>query len=59
MKTYFPLLLMFAVVGLTVGAMLFLSSLLGPKKPNKVKQTPFECGFAPFQLPTDRFYIRF
>jgi len=59
MKTYFPLLLMFAVVGLTVGAMLFLSSILGPKKPNKVKQTPFECGFAPFQLPTDRFYIRF
>src|SRR5262245_57691171 len=59
MKTYFPLLLMFAVVGLTVGAMIFLSTILGPKKPNKVKQTPFECGFAPFQLPTDRFYIRF
>ena len=59
MKTYFPLLLMFAVVGLTVGAMIVLSTILGPKKPNKVKQTPFECGFAPFQLPTDRFYIRF
>jgi NADH-quinone oxidoreductase subunit A len=32
---------------------------LGPKKPNKVKDVPFECGELPFQLPTDRFYVRF
>lgn len=59
MKNYFPLLLMFAVVGATVAAMIFLSTLLGPKKPSKVKNSPFECGFQPFQLPTDRFYVRF
>jgi NADH-quinone oxidoreductase subunit A len=59
MRNYFPLLLMFAVVALVVGAMIFLSTLLGPRKPSKTKNSPFECGFQPFQLPTDRFYIRF
>ena len=50
---------MFAVCGVTVWAIIFLSSLLGPKKSSKVKSSPFECGFAPFQLPTDRFFVRF
>ena len=50
---------MFAVCGVTVWAIIFLSSLLGPKKSNKIKSSPFECGFAPFQLPTDRFFVRF
>lgn len=60
MRNYFPLLLMFAVVAVIVGAIVFLSTLLGPKRRGgKVKDSPFECGFQPFQLPTDRFYIRF
>ena len=50
---------MFVVCGVTVLAIIFLSSLLGPKKPSKVKSSPFECGFLPFQLPTDRFFVRF
>ncbi len=50
---------MFAVCGVTVWAIIFLSSLLGPKKPSRVKSSPFECGFSPFQLPTDRFFVRF
>ena len=24
-----------------------------------MKSSPFECGYQPFQLPTDRFFIRF
>jgi NADH-quinone oxidoreductase subunit A len=59
MRNYFPLLLMFAVVAVIVGAIILLSTLLGPRKRGKVKDSPFECGFQPFQLPTDRFYIRF
>jgi NADH-quinone oxidoreductase subunit A len=59
MKNYFPLLLMFAVVGATLGAIIFLSTRLGPKKPSKVKNSPFECGVQPFQLPPDRFFVRF
>ena len=59
MRNYFPLLLMFAVVAVIVGAIIFLSTLLGPRKRGKIKDSPFECGVQPFQLPTDRFYIRF
>jgi NADH-quinone oxidoreductase subunit A len=59
MRNYFPLLLMFAVVAVIVGTIILLSVLLGPKKRGKIKDAPFECGFQPFQLPTDRFYIRF
>ena len=50
---------MIVVTGFLVGAILFLASLLGPKKPSQEKSAPFECGFEPFQLPTDRFFIRF
>jgi NADH-quinone oxidoreductase subunit A len=59
MRHYFPLLLMFGICAVTVAAMILLSTLLGPRKPSKVKDLPFECGQQPFQLPTDRFYIRF
>jgi NADH-quinone oxidoreductase subunit A len=59
MQDYFPLILMFVVTGLLVGVILFLASLLGPKKPSPMKSSPFECGYQPFQLPTDRFFIRF
>jgi len=59
MRNYFPLLLMFVVVAATVGAIIVLSAVLGPKRRGKVKDSPFECGFQPFQLPTDRFFVRF
>jgi NADH-quinone oxidoreductase subunit A len=59
MENYFPLILMFVICALTVWAIIFLSNLLGPKKPNPVKNVPFECGEHPFQLPTERFYVRF
>ena len=59
MRNYLPLLLMFALCAITVWVVIFLSTVLGPKKPSKIKDTPFECGEQPFQLPTDRFYVRF
>jgi NADH-quinone oxidoreductase subunit A len=59
MEKYSSLLIMMTLCGATVGVMILLSSLLGPKRPNKVKDQPFECGETPFQSPTDRFTIRF
>ena len=59
MRNYLPLLLMFLICAVTVWLIILLSTVLGPKKPNKVKDVPFECGERPFQLPTDRFYVRF
>jgi NADH-quinone oxidoreductase subunit A len=59
MRNYFPLLLMFVITAIIVWLIIFLSATLGPKKPNKVKDAPFECGEQPFQLPTNRFHVRF
>jgi NADH-quinone oxidoreductase subunit A len=59
MRNYFSLLLMFVITATIVWLIIFLSTVLGPKKPNKVKDVPFECGEEPFQLPTDRFHVRF
>ena len=49
----------FAVVGGLVVLILSLSSWLGPKRNNPVKEVPFECGWAPIAQPTDRQTIRF
>ncbi len=57
---YAPLLLLLMITALIVGSMILLSVLFGPrKKSNPAKESPFECGFEPFQLPVDRFSIRF
>lgn len=39
--------------------MILLTSLLGPKRPNPVKDEPFECGVAPFELPQGKFSVKF
>ena len=36
---------------LLVGTFLFLTSILGPRRPNPAKDTPFECGEKPFSFP--------
>src|SRR5881296_3081005 len=59
MKNYLTLQLIFLITDIIVWAIILLSAVLGPKKPNKVKNAPFECGKRPFQLPTNRFYVRF
>lgn len=41
------------------GLFILLASTLGPKKPNAVKDEPFECGVKPFQLPESRLPVRF
>ena len=41
------------------GLFIWLSSVLGPKRPNPVKDQPFECGEKPFALPVNRLPIKF
>jgi NADH-quinone oxidoreductase subunit A len=41
------------------GANVGLASVLGPKKPSRVKSEPFECGEVPFSLPVGRLSIKF
>jgi NADH-quinone oxidoreductase subunit A len=40
-------------------AMVFLASVLGPKKPSPVKSEPFECGERPFSLPGGKLAVKF
>ncbi len=49
----------FAVVGGLVVLILTLSSWLGPKRSNPIKEVPFECGWDPISRPSERHVIRF
>ena len=50
---------MFAMAAGVAGLFIFLSSTLGPKKPNAAKNMPFECGKTPFELPSGRHSVKF
>ena len=41
------------------GLFIYLTSILGPKRPNPAKSTPFECGETPFELPKGRRPVHF
>ena len=58
---YFPI-LVFIGIGVAIGLIaLTLGWMLGPRRPDKAKLSPYECGFDPFEdarLPFDvRFYL--
>lgn len=57
---YFPIFL-YILVAMAVGAggIIGLSSLLGPRRPDKIKLMPYECGVDPVGSPRDRFPIKF
>ena len=56
---YFPILL-FILVGLAVGvAPVVLGSLLGPRRPDAEKLSPYECGFEAFEDARMKFDVRY
>lgn len=57
--TYLPVFI-FLVVGIAVGlSPIVLSHLIGPSKPSKEKQSPYECGFDVFEDARMKFDVRF
>lgn len=61
LTNYFPV-LVFIGIGVLIGILpIFLGFILGPRKPDKAKLSPYECGFDSFEdsrLPFDvRFYL--
>ncbi len=56
---YVPIALVVAL-GLAVGLlMLWLSNVLGPRRPSAVKETPFEFGSQPVSSARERFGVKF
>lgn len=56
---YLPVLILMAIGASIGGGALLLSSLIGPKSPNKRKNMPFECGMDPVGDARQRFSVRF
>ncbi|MHB1948401.1 MAG: NADH-quinone oxidoreductase subunit A [Gammaproteobacteria bacterium] len=61
LQNYLPI-LMFLIIGGLLGMLVpFVGYLLGPRRPNPAKDSPYECGFPPFtdsRLPFDvRYYL--
>ena len=56
---YFPLVVMFAIAGVVVLALLTLAQTLGPKSISPVKADPFESGNPPRGDARIRFSVRF
>ena len=59
MSEYLGIAIAFVLAGALAGAFIGLASVLGPKKPSRVKSEPFECGEVPFALPAGRLSIKF
>jgi NADH-quinone oxidoreductase subunit A len=59
MNEYVGIVVALVLAGAFAAANVVLSSVLGPKKPSRVKSEPFECGEVPFSLPAGRLSIKF
>lgn len=56
---YFPILL-FIIIGLAVGVgPILIGFLLGPRKPDSEKDSPYECGFEAFEDARMKFDVRY
>ena len=58
-NTYVPVVLAFLVAASIGSIMIILGSKLGPKRPNKVKSEPYECGIPSSGSFGERHSIRF
>ena len=59
MLEYVSILILGALAAAVGAFMLFANALFGPKRPNAVKNEPFECGVDPIALPAGRLPIHF
>jgi len=56
---FLPILLVLAVAVAFAGVFLLLSAWLGPKRPDPLKQSTYECGVPPRSTTQIRFFVRF
>jgi NADH-quinone oxidoreductase subunit A len=59
LDNYLPVLI-FIVIGLGLGAvMIAMGAMLGPRRPDSEKQSPYECGFEAFEDSRMKFDVRY
>ncbi|MEN8133652.1 MAG: NADH-quinone oxidoreductase subunit A [Pseudomonadota bacterium] len=59
LENYLPILI-FIAVALAIGlAARGLGSVLGPRRPGQAKDSPYECGFEPFENARMKFDVRY
>lgn len=56
---YVPILILFAIAFIFSGAFIGLSTLFGPKKPNAIKNEPYECAMPVIGGPRERFSVKY
>ncbi len=56
---YLPIVLVFLLAGGVGALMIWLSNVLGPRRPSAVKQAPFEFGSPPIGSARERFGVKF
>jgi NADH-quinone oxidoreductase subunit A len=56
---YLPLLIHFILAGALACALVFLSWLIGYRKPTRAKMSPYECGMTPIGDARERFSVKF
>ena len=59
LQVYIPIVLVLLLAGGIGVAMVWLSNVLGPRRPSRVKETPFECGSVPVGSAHERFGVKF
>jgi NADH-quinone oxidoreductase subunit A len=57
--SYIPILVMMILSAIIAGGMVVASAVLGPKRPNRFKEAPYECGITPVGSARERFPIKF
>jgi NADH-quinone oxidoreductase subunit A len=59
LELYFPVLLQVVLAAVVAVGMIGVSTLLGKRVKNKVKDTPYECGITPTGSARERFSVKF
>lgn len=56
---YLPILILVVLATLFAAGSIVLSALLGPRRPDPVKLSPYECGMEPVGTARERFSVKF
>lgn len=59
LKSYVPILLIMSFAVIFAIVSIFASKIFGPKKPNPVKLSPYECGVEPVGTARGRFSVKY